>query len=405
MKKFLIALIIGIFVLSGLGASAVQSNNLKPVSEKTVYQEPPVNLLPRDYTHTVLVEVGTATTCSACPASNAAWHTIYESGNYDFEYTEMVYNMNAAANARFSEFNPRWVPTSYWDGGEYVYPGTNTGVFYSYLGLSGARVVPDLVASLQVSWLGSAKIQITYSVENNDANSYPGRIRIYVIELESTLYIDYSGNPYYHALLDFAVNKAISIPAGDTISDSVTWDGASEGFPGIKQDNIQVILAVFGNTPHQSYSDPPSGNPFTAYYSDECIAATPGTQNNPPGKPTIGGPKEGKANTPIEFSFKSIDPDGDNIAEYIINWGDGSGDETVSGPYSSGAAVTASHTWTTNGDYVVSAKAKDVNGATGPSGIKSLSIPRPRSSFSPFYKFLESHPHICMILKLVFNQF
>jgi len=405
MKKFLIALIIGIFVLSELGVGAVQSNNLKPVSEITVYQEPPVNLLPRDYTHTVLVEVGTATTCPACPASNAAWHTIYESGNYDFEYTEMVYNKNSAANARFSEFNPRWVPTSYWDGGQYVYPGTNTGTFYSYLGLSGARVVPDLVASLQVSWLGSAKIQITYNVENNEANSYPGRIRIYVIELESTLYIDYSGNPYYHALLDFAVNKAISIPAGDTLSDSVTWDGASEGFPGIKQDNIQVILAVFGNTPHQSYSDPPSGNPFMAYYSDECIAATPGTQNNPPGKPTINGPKEGKANTPIEFSFKSIDPDGDNIAEYIINWGDGSGDETISGPYSSGAVVKASHTWTVNGNYAITAKAKDVNGAIGPSGIKSLSIPRPRSSFSPFYKFLESHPHIYMILKLVFNQF
>ncbi len=405
MKKFLIALIIGILVLSGLGAGAIQSNTLKPVFEKADYQEPPISSLPRDYTHTVLVEVGTATWCPSCPASNAAWHTIYESGNYDFEYTEMVYDMNSAANARFNEFNPRWVPTSYWDGGQYVYPGTNTATFYSYLGLSGARVVPDLVASLQVAWLGNAKIEITYSVENNDASSYPGRIRIYVIELESTLWNDYNGNPYYHALLDFAVNQVINIPAGDTLSDTVTWDGVLEGFPGITQDNVQVILAVFGNTPHQSYSDPPSGNPFWAYYSDECIAATPGVQNNPPGKPIIEGPAKGKANTAIEFGFRSIDPDGDNIAEYIINWGDGSGDEIISGSYSSGAAVKASHTWTVNGNHAITAKAKDVKGAIGPAGIKSISIPRPRSSFSPFYKFLDSHPHIYMILKLVFNQF
>jgi len=405
MKKFFLALIIGIFVLSGLGAGAIQSNSIKPVFETTIYQEPSIGSLPREYTHTVLVEVGTATWCPQCPASNTAWHTIYSSGNYDFEYTEMVYDKNSAASARFMEFKPKYVPTSYWDGGQYVYPGTSTGIFYSYLGLSGSRVVPDLVASLEVAWLGSAEIEITYSVKNNDASSYPGRIRIYVIEFESTLYNDYSGKPYYHALLDFAVNQVINIPAGDTLSNTVTWDGAAEGFPGITQDNIQVILAVFDDTPHQSYSDPPSGNPFWAYYSDECVAAIPEEPNNPPGAPTIDGPPEGKVNTALEFSFRSIDPDGDNIAEYIVNWGDGSGDQTITGPFSSGSTVKASHTWTVYGNHVITAKAKDAKGAIGPIKTQSVSIPRQRSIYTPFYKFLENHPHIFLILKLVFHQF
>jgi hypothetical protein len=404
MKKFFIALIIGIFVLSGLGAGAIKSDGIKPIFETSDYQEQSIGSLPRDYTHTVLVEVGTATWCPACPASNSAWHTIYASGNYDFEYTELVYDKNSKASQRFMEFNPMYVPTSYWDGGQYVYPSTSLPTFYSYLGLSGSRAVPDLVANLDVAWLGSAQIEITYSVKNNDASSYAGRMRIYVIELESTLWYDYSGKPYNHAFLDFPVNQAINIPSGDTLSNTVTWNGASAGYPSIKQDNIQVILAVFGNTPHTSYSDPPTGNPFTAYYSDECIAAIPEEPNNPPGKPTITGPNKEKPNTAAEYSFRSIDPDDDNIAAYIVNWGDGSGDETITGPFTSGQTVKASHTWTVSGNYVITAKAKDVKGAIGPIGTQSVSIPRQRSIYTPFYRFLENHQHIYLILKLVLHQ-
>jgi len=288
MKKILMLLIVGFLILSSFGAVALNSD-MKELSSETIDIEY-TGGGSRDYTHTVLVEVGTRTTCPACPASNLAWHSIYEGGNYNFEYTELVYNMNSVAQARFYEFNPKYVPTSYWDGGEYVYPGTNYAIFYNYLDASGSRVVPDLVADLDVTWLGSAEMEISYSIVNNDASNYPGRLRIYVIELESTLWNDYNGNPYYHAFLDFAVNQLIDIPAAGTISDTIVWDGAAAGYPGISGNNIQVILAVFDDTPHQSYSDPPSGNPFWAYYSDECVAASPETTNNPPDTPSISGP-------------------------------------------------------------------------------------------------------------------
>jgi hypothetical protein len=405
MKKLFLALIIGILVLSGLGAGAINNRELKPNFE-TTSQEPIANLSPMVYTHTVLVEVGTATWCPSCPASNSAWHSIYAGGNYDFEYTELVYDMNSAANSRFTEFNPKYVPTSYWDAGQYAYPGTSQSVFISYLNSAGARAVPDLVSDLEVVWLGDAHMSISYSVLNNEVSSFAGKIRVYILEIESTMWNDYNGNPYNHALLSFAVNKAINIPAGDTLSETVTWDG-SVSFPAITEDNIQVILAVFDNVQHTGYSDPPSGNPFTARYSDECIAAYPGAQqNNPPNKPTIDGPSEGKANESHIFSFSATDPDGDDIEAFIVNWGDGTGDKTITGPFSSGKETSSAHTWTEKGSFTITAKAKDINGAIGPIKTKTISITKAKAKaiYTPLYKLLENHPFLSLIIKLLLHQ-
>ena len=269
MKKLLSFLIIGIFIFSTLGA--VGQTEFQTTSI-TNYEEKTQSL---DYTHTVLVEVGTATWCPSCPASNTAWHTIYNTGNYQFEYTELVYDKNTMANTRFMQFNPRYVPTSYWDGGEYTYPGTSQITFQNYLDASGARPVPDITATLQITWVTGGQLAIDYSIDNNEPSSYGGTLRIYIHELESTLWNDYNGNPYYHAFLDFAVNQPITIPSGDTMSDSVIWDAVAAGYPGVTPENLQVILAVFGDEPFTGYSDPPSGNPFTGYLCEETIAATP----------------------------------------------------------------------------------------------------------------------------------
>jgi len=42
-------------------------------------------------------------------------------------------SLKIQTKSRFSQFNPKYVPTSYWDGGQFVYPGTNYGTFYNYL--------------------------------------------------------------------------------------------------------------------------------------------------------------------------------------------------------------------------------------------------------------------------------
>ena len=348
MTKWLPLSIIALVFLSTIGANAIGSKNaeLKDMGSTN-----------RDYTHTVMVEVGTATWCPSCPASNSAWHTIYESGNYNFEYTELVDDMNTVAAARFNEFNPKYVPTSYVDGGEYVYPGTSIPTFQNYLDASGARDVPDISADLHAAWQGDGQIDISVSITNDDTGAYGGRLRVYIIELESTIWDDYSGNPYYHAFLDFAFNTVINIPAGDTFTDSTLWDGVSAGYPDIYPDNLQVILTVFGDEPFQGYSDPPSGNPFTGYYAEECIAIAL-TTTGAPNKPEIPeGPTSGLTGEEYTYTGSTTDPDNDDIY-YLFDWGDGTTTDWL-GPYASGAIVEASHIWNYGGTYEVKLKAKD----------------------------------------------
>jgi len=398
MKKILPILFIGVLVLSGLGAVA-HDCDVKEFDSET--KNVKVNLIdgPRDYTHTVLVEVGTATWCGGCPASNAAWHDIYGSGNYDFEYTELVYDMNSGANSRFMQFNPKYVPTSYWDGGEFVYVGTNYGTFYNYLDSAGARVVPDLVADLEVDWLGDAEMEISYTVENNEGSNYPGRMRIYIIELESTLWDDASGTPYYHAFLDFAVNQEIDIPAVDSISDTITWDGVAEGYPGITIDNVQVILSVFDDEGYTSYSDPPSGNPFTAYYADETVAAIPEAgENNPPEIPSIDGSTEGTAGEEYTYEVCSTDPEGDEII-YCIDFGDDNGEVCV-GPFPSETSVSVNHTWAEEGTYIVKVKATDTYGAESDWASLEVVMPVNQQVINPLLQMiLERLPNAFPILR------
>ena len=365
MRKFLPILVVGILVLSGLGAVAInieKESNAKQIDNENIGD-------PKDYTHTVFIEVGTATWCPSCPASNTAWHSIYGGGQYDFEYTEMVIDKNSKANARMqNDYNLYWVPTSYFDGGQFVEPGTNYNIFYNNLDSCGARSVPDLDASLSALWLGDAKIEISLSIENNDNNDYPGTLRVYVIELESTLWNDWSGNPYWHAFLDFPWNQAIDIDSGDTFEDSKVWDGAAAGYPNIEPDNLQVILAVFDDQQHQSYSDPYDANddgnyePFWAYYVDETVA-TLVEDNEPPGKPTVSGPIVVDPDVEYEYSFVATDPKDDDL-RYYIDWGD-----TVEGwlgPYPSGETIYVNHSWQYNGIYEVKAKARDGDYLEGP---------------------------------------
>jgi len=394
MKKIIPICIIGILLCTEFGAVALPSNDTKIIIQNKTEKA--------DYTHTVFVEIGTATWCPDCPASNAAWHSFYGSRKYNFEYTELVSDKNKEANSRFSEFNPKWVPTSYWDGGEYVYPDTNDKTFSSYLNSSGSRVVPDLVSDLSVTWLENTKIKINYSVVNNESSNFLGRLKIYIVELESTLWNDYNGNPYYHAFLNFADNKRIDIPATGMISNTIIWNGTAQGFPGITQDNIQVILAVFGNTSHKSYSDPPSGNSFDAYFADECIAASPVVLvNNPPETPTIDGPTSGNSGTVYTYNISTTDPDGDNVY-YCVNCSDDTGEGCL-GPFASGEKVTITHMWTEKGTYTINVKARDIYDAQ--SDWATLTVTMPYSYNKPilqpqFLKLLiQRFPHAFPILR------
>jgi len=370
MRKILPIWITGVLLLSGFGAVAI-NNDIESLDSETIDVEISGNEK-LDFTHTVLAEYGTATWCGYCPYAHTALKNIYASGDYPFYYVSLVRDKNIpVCDPRlFNELNLYGYPTVWFDGGYRVNVGgstSNEAQFRSSISSSGSRDVFDVDIDLYVTWLGGTKMQIDVSVDNNEQNKYDGTIRVYITEIESSIeWRDVWGDLYTFSLLDFAfkedgTGKDISISAGDTWSDTTTWDGSDHGFSGITEDNIMVIAAVFNDEWHQGYSYPPTGNPFDAYYVDDAKGVTPGSGEAPNTPPPPDGPVEGVINTEYEFSTKTEDPQGDNVS-YLFDWDDGT-DSGWLGPYPSGTNQSASHSWDEEGEYKIKVKAKDENGA------------------------------------------
>lgn len=83
--------------------------------------------------------------------------------------------------------------------------------------------------------------------------------------------------------------------------------------------------------------------------------------NAPPDTPaTPTGPAVGQKGVEYTFSAVTTDPDGDQVF-YLFDWGDGTNSTWV-GPFDSGVAGTAKHTYMNSGNFSILAKAKDING-------------------------------------------
>ena len=83
--------------------------------------------------------------------------------------------------------------------------------------------------------------------------------------------------------------------------------------------------------------------------------------NHAPQAPSITGPKNIKPNVLYEWTFKAIDPDGDNLY-YEIDWeGDFVIDEQI-GPFKSGEEINQSHSYDYVGSATIRARAIDVYG-------------------------------------------
>lgn len=117
------------------------------------------------------------------------------------------------------------------------------------------------------------------SVAEDDDGVYEGYLRVYVTEITSR-WNGNDGNPFHFAFLSFAFNEEISVNYNDTYENTIVWNATEAGFPGIEEDNVMILAAVFNSESHQGYADPPSGNSFDAYYLDAFATATPGNPGN-----------------------------------------------------------------------------------------------------------------------------
>jgi len=122
--------------------------------------------------------------------------------------------------------------------------------------------------------------------------------------------------------------------------------------------------------------------------------------NNPPEKPEIQGPTNGKTGESYDYTFVATEPDGTDLW-YFIDWGDETNTGWL-GPYESGEIITKSHIWSEEGNFIIKAKAKDPYDAEGPWGELTVTIPRNKAIFdSLFLRFLERFPLLEKMLNLI----
>jgi hypothetical protein len=135
---------------------------------------------------------------------------------------------------------------------------------------------------------------------------------------------------------------------------------------------------------------------------DMCFK-TYGRDNQPPNAPTITGRLKGNAGKEYEYTFNALDPNGDNV-KYHIDWDDGDSDETGLNP--SGEDVKVKHTWDNDGTYTIRAYAEDEFGLVGPEATLTVTITKGknRAITSPFQWFLQQHPYLFPILQKILLQ-
>jgi len=129
------------------------------------------------------------------------------------------------------------------------------------------------------------------------------------------------------------------------------------------------------------------------------------TISRPPDAPDIYGPKSVKVNVYHEFTFHTIDPDGDDV-KYFIDWGNNETQETVF--YFSGKNISINNSWAEKGNYTIKAKAVDVYNAESAYSTFEIIVPKNREFYLRFNllsclfeRFLDAFQMLVRMLHIV----
>jgi len=305
-----------LLIFTSIGITTIYSD-ITSISSNEILKSARESLAHSSYTHTVFLGVGTSQDCKPCHYWNEVIQEAYVSGLYDFEYVEMIEFdhdgkiLNQKANEWSNSYEIGSYPTSIFDGDYTRIVGNYSEEISDALDSSGNRQVADILATITLSWLEDAKIQVNITIKNNEDSQYNGYIRAFISEIISR-YDTYYGDQYHFGFLDFAFDENISLDAGEEYNDSIIWDGNEHGdehgddFGDITPTNIQVTLVVYNDNDG---------------YVDETVSAR--IQGNaPPYIPYDPVPSDGEKDVIVgtDLSWKGGDPDGDFV-KYDVYFG------------------------------------------------------------------------------------
>ncbi len=300
------------------------------------------NMTNNDFTHDVLGEYCTTTTCPACPTASDRMYQVYNMG-YNFSYLTLVLDKNTIyARGRGNELGIIYVPTVVFDSHLEIVGQSSISTYENALITCSTRDVADINLNMYAFWMGDNQIKVKLEIKNNEENTYNGHLHVYITE-KTSRWDDDDGNPYHFAMIgNYAFNQNVNIDAGATEIYTKTWKSP---YDDITIDNIKVIASVFA---------------LSNQYTDETTAADPEFPNNDPpsipSKPT--GISSGNISIKYNFSTSSTEPNGDRI-QYGWDW---DGNDIVNdwtGLYPSGQVIQTTNSWNSRGNYIIKVKAKD----------------------------------------------
>ena len=191
------------------------------------------NIVTENFTHTVLVEEGTATWCPYCPAMANALYSVYNSDEYPFYFIAFVADKNPLAHERLIEMNFAAYPSSFFDGGNKVVVGgyDSERTYSTRIKSCGRRDVHELDLRLSVDWTTSDTVDIEVVVKNNEEITTNSPPQTPTIEGNTTG--------------EFATNQAYEIntidPDGNSVYYLIDWgDGETTDWLGPFASNVDI---------------------------------------------------------------------------------------------------------------------------------------------------------------------
>jgi len=124
---------------------------------------------------------------------------------------------------------------------------------------------------------------------------------------------------------------------------------------------------------------------------------------NGPTIPTIQGPTSGEKGEELTYNIQSFDPE--NEISYYIDWGDGD-EEGWLGPYDSGEKIAKSHSYNSQGSFVIKVKAKNQYDIESDWGTLVVSMPKTKNNVFPFLqKIISDFPILKYVLQLMIRNY
>jgi len=228
----------------------------------------------------VFIEEGSASWCSNCPEIGQILDEMYDPDDPSFYYVSLIYDKNSKAKERLdNDYNIYGYPSVFFDGGydvcclDVTPEEKDISLFEEKLLKAASRKTANIYLNIDTKWNDSKEeLECTVFVENKENEKYDGSLKVYITE-KTSRWADYIGNSYHYSLIDYAINKEISVEANGNETYSETWLVSSSGLSNIYPENLWIVAVLFNSESTEKYSDPPRNeNPFDAHYADAAEA-------------------------------------------------------------------------------------------------------------------------------------